>query len=135
LIVEDNEADEYLITSAIKASRLPAILHVARDGEKAIGFFDDADRNESSPCPSLVVLDINLPRKPGSEVLKHIRASRRCGNIPVIVVSTSNSVRDREHMIGLGANGYFNKPSDYGAFMLLGNMVRDLLIGQLPSAQ
>src|SRR5262249_7095276 len=91
LIVEDNEADAFLIEEAIRATKLPLFLHVARNGEQAIQFFDRADRASDAPCPALVILDINLPRKPGYEVLKHMRRGRRCGRTPVIVVSTSDS--------------------------------------------
>jgi CheY-like chemotaxis protein len=129
LIVEDNEADVYLIVSAIRASGIAAVLDVAKDGERAVRVINEADRDETNvaACPEMVILDINLPRRPGDEVLRSIRASRRCADIPVIAVSTSNSERDREQMIRLGANGYFNKPSSYEAFMTLGDMVKDLL--------
>ena len=127
LIVEDNEADVFLIREAIEAKKLPMALHVVRDGELAVRYFDEADGDVSVPCPSLVILDINLPKKQGSEVLKHMRRSRRCANALVIAVSTSDSARDREQMTELGANGYFRKPSEYAAFMKLGDLVKRLL--------
>ncbi len=127
LIVEDNPADVFLIRAAIQAANIKAELYVARDGEQAVRFFDHADRDDSAPCPVLVILDINLPRKQGGEVLQHIRRSRRCGDGLVIAISTSDSARDREDMTKLGANGYFHKPSDYGEFMKLGGMVTELL--------
>jgi CheY-like chemotaxis protein len=98
LIVEDNEADVFLIQEAIEAKNPSMILHVVRDGEQAIRYFDAADGDASAPCPSLVILDINLPKKQGGEVLKHMRRSRRCANALVIAVSTSGSARDREHI-------------------------------------
>ena len=129
LIVEDNEADVFLIREAIMAKKLPMSLHVVRDGEQAMRYFDEADGDVSMPCPSLVILDINLPRKQGSEVLKHMRQSRRCANALVIAVSTSDSGRDREQMTELGVNGYFRKPSEYAAFMKLGDVMQALLAG------
>jgi chemotaxis family two-component system response regulator Rcp1 len=125
--VEDNEADVFLILKAIEAKKLPIALHVVRDGEQAVRYFDEADGDVSAPCPTLVILDINLPKKQGSEVLKHMRRSRRCANALVIAVSTSDSARDREQMTELGANGYFRKPSEYAAFMKLGDLVKRLL--------
>jgi DNA-binding response OmpR family regulator len=127
LVVEDNEADVFLIQEAVKAINLPITIHVVADGEQAVRFFDEADSDAEAPCPAIVILDINLPRKQGDEVLKHMRMSRRCGGALVIAVSTSDSARDRESMKKLGANVYFQKPSDYAEFMKLGDAIRDLL--------
>jgi len=132
LVVEDNEADVFLIQEAIVAKKLPMTLHVVRDGEQAMRYFDEADGDVSAPCPALVILDINLPKKQGSEVLKHMRRSRRCANALVIAVSTSDSARDRQQMTELGVNGYFHKPSEYAAFMKLGDVVKALLAGGTP---
>jgi CheY-like chemotaxis protein len=74
-----------------------------------------------------VILDINLPKLNGWQVLNHMRQKRRCKDTVVLAVSTSDSPRDREQMIQLGANGYFRKPSDYGEFMKLGDIIRMLL--------
>jgi CheY-like chemotaxis protein len=126
LIVEDNAADVYLIEAAIRSASISAELHVVKDGEQAIRFLDDADEN-AAPSPTLVVLDINLPKKQGGEVLEHMRASRRCSKALVIAVSTSDSSKDREEMARLGANGYFHKPSAYQDFMKLGDAIKILL--------
>lgn len=127
LIVEDNESDVFLIQEAIEATKLGLALDIVTDGEQAVRFVDAADSDPASPCPALVILDINLPKRQGAEVLRHIRQSRRCTNIPVIAVSTSDSGRDREQMANLGANGYFRKPSDYDDFMKLGDLVKTML--------
>jgi DNA-binding response OmpR family regulator len=125
--VEDNEADVFLIREAIEAMKLPVTLHIVRDGEQAIRFFEQADASPAAPCPALVILDINLPRKQGGEVLKQMRKSQRCSSSPVIAVSTSESTHDRERMMKLGANDYFHKPSEYEDFMKLGARVKALL--------
>lgn len=127
LIVEDNDADVFLIREALKAKNLSVAIHVVRDGEQAMQYFDQTDADATAPCPSLVLLDINLPRKQGAEVLRHMRQSLRCRNALVIAVSTSDSARDREQMAELGANGYFRKPSEYAEFMKLGDVVKVLL--------
>lgn len=127
LIVEDNAADVFLIREALKSANLSADLDVVKDGEQAVRFFDDADSHDAASSPVLVILDINLPKKQGDEVLQHLRKSRRCGNALVLVVSTSASRRDQENMANLGANGYFHKPSDYAEFMKLGEIVKQLL--------
>lgn len=131
LVVEDNAADVFLIREAIAASGIRAGIHSVRDGEQATKFFDDADRDGSAPCPNLVILDINLPKKHGIEVLRHLRESPRCGNAAVIVVSTSDSAQDREESMKRGANGYFRKPSEFDEFLKLGDLIRALL----PSAK
>ena len=112
---------------AIKAANIDATLQVAKDGEQAVRFFDEADSDDAVSCPALILLDINLPRKQGGEVLQHMRKTRKCGNALVIAVSTSDAVRDREEMVQLGAKGYFRKPSDYVDFMKLGDMIKQLL--------
>jgi DNA-binding response OmpR family regulator len=127
LIVEDNVADVLLIRHAIKAANIHAHLHVINDGEQAIRFFDQLDGDHAAPCPALVILDINLPKKQGGEVLQHMRKSRRSADSLVIAVSTSDSARDREDMTKLGANSYFRKPSEYVNFMKLGNVIKELL--------
>jgi chemotaxis family two-component system response regulator Rcp1 len=132
LIVEDNDADAFLIQEAIEAKKLPVALHVVKDGEQATRYFDRADGDASAPCPSLVILDINLPKKQGAEVLRHMRRSLRCAHALVIAVSTSDSARDREQMTELGANRYFHKPSDYEEFMRLGDIVKGLLASLSP---
>ena len=125
--MEDNAADVFLIRTAIQTADIPAHLHVVRDGEQALKFFEEADQDAGRPCPSLVILDINLPKKQGGEVLEQMRKSGRCCKALVIAVSTSNSAADRQNMLRLGANGYFHKPSEYKEFMKLGDVIKGLL--------
>jgi CheY-like chemotaxis protein len=127
LIVEDNEADVFLMREAIGAKALSVSIHVVSNGEQAVRYFDQADADAGVPCPSLVILDINLPRKQGGEVLQHMRRSVRCSKAFVIAVSTSDSARDRDQMMQLGADAFFRKPSEYAAFMALGDLVTGLL--------
>jgi DNA-binding response OmpR family regulator len=131
--VEDNAADVLLIRDAIEAANVEADLHIIHDGEKAIRFLAEVDSNEAATCPALVILDINLPKKHGGEVLARLRKSRS-GNASVIVVSTSDSARDREQMAALGANRYFRKPSEYDSFLKLGDIVKELLEDKTPKA-
>ncbi len=130
LVIEDNESDVFLIQEAIEKSGLPVTVRVVKDGEQAVRFFDRADADASMPCPALVLLDINLPKKNGGDVLKYMRQSRRCAAALVVAVSSSDSARDRQQMKSLGADGYFRKPSEYDAFMKLGEMVKTLLSGR-----
>jgi DNA-binding response OmpR family regulator len=116
----------------MEATGLPLKLSVVSDGEQAVRFFDEAAGGSDMPCPTLVILDINLPKKQGGDVLKHMRQSGTCASTFVIVVSTSDSERDREGMMNLGADGYFRKPSDFDEFMRLGDIVKALLAPAAP---
>ena len=116
-----------LIREAIEGAGIEANVEVARDGEQATDFIDRVDRETSMTAPAVIVLDINLPRKNGAEVLVHIRKSHRSRNARVLVVSTSRAASDRDRMNALGADDYFQKPNAYEAFMKLGERVRDLL--------
>lgn len=120
----------FLIREAIETTKLPVLLHIVRDGEQAVRFFDRVDASPATPCPDLVLLDISLPRKLGSAVLQHIRNSRRSRGVLVIAISTSKSAQDRAEMMKLGANGFFPKPSEYEDFMRLGDIVKNLLTPQ-----
>ena len=126
LVVEDNRADVFLIRETIEATGIKVPVHVVNDGEEATRFFDSADRDDSAPCPSLVILDINLPKKHGTQVLQHLRNSRRCREASVIVVSTSDAAKDREAVILIGADAYFCKPSKYEEFLRLADLIGGL---------
>ena len=127
LVVEDNRADVFLIRESIQAAHIEADLHIVPDGDKAIRFFERADLDASAPCPVLVILDINLPKKPGREVLQQMRQSPRCADAAVLVVTSSDSEKDRDEMGRFGVKGYFRKPSDYDRFMKLGDLVKELI--------
>jgi chemotaxis family two-component system response regulator Rcp1 len=127
LIAEDNLADEYLIRRAIKGSNLLTRIHVVRDGEQAILLFNASETDSTADIPDLIILDINLPRKQGGEVLRHMRESLSYANTRVIGVSTPDSPREREELTRLGAYAYFRKPAEYDDFMKLGQLVRDAL--------
>lgn len=127
LVVEDSKTDVFLIREAIAGAHVNADLHFVSDGDAATRFFDSADGDANAPCPALVLLDLNLPKKNGDDVLRHLRGSRRCGNAAVLIVSSSDMASDREAVARLGVNGYFRKPSDYYEFMRLGDLVRKLL--------
>ena len=127
LIAEDSKADVFLIRKALETSGIDAQIHVADDGEKTVKFFEQADDDPAAPCPDLILLDINMPRYKGGEILRRLRATARCKDALVVVVTSSDSQRDREDMEGFGADGYFRKPSEFSEFMKLGPLVRDLL--------
>ncbi len=127
LVVEDNKADLFLMREAITCADVEADLHVVSDGESAVRFIDKADTDNAAPCPRLILLDLNLPRKTGIEVLEHIRRSHRCSEALILIVTSSDSQNDRRATSQLGVNGYFRKPSSYEAYCKIGEIVKDLL--------
>ncbi len=130
LLVEDSNSDVFLIREALRTASVSAEIQVVSDGEKAIRFFDELDADEQAPCPILILLDLNLPKRTGAEVLQHIRKSRRCANALVAIVTSSGSDRDRRDASRFGADRYFQKPSSYDEYIDIGKMVRDLLAGR-----
>jgi chemotaxis family two-component system response regulator Rcp1 len=127
LIAEDSKSDVFLIREALRKSGIDAQIHVVDDGEKTILFFAQADADPAAPCPDLILLDINMPRYKGGDILRRLRASFRCSGALVLIVTSSDSPRDREEMNALGANAYFRKPSEFSEFMKLGPVVGELL--------
>ena len=126
LLVEDSPADAFLVSEAIRSEGLPFHLVIADDGEAAVEILENIDAQRDQPPVNLLLLDLNLPRRDGTYVLERLRSSRRCANIPVIVMSSSNSPHDRTRAVEAGATEYFRKPSTADEFMLLGKMVRRL---------
>jgi len=101
-------------------------LILATDGEIAVAFIDDLDA-ELVVCPQLVIIDLNLPRKPGSLVLERMRKSAQCGKIPVAILSSSDAEQDRSDAVRLGASRYLVKPSRLEEFLNLGAIFREML--------
>ena len=127
VLVEDGEADAFLVREAFRQHHLDCRLDVIADGEKAAEFVATLDRQESHPCPQLFLLDLNLPKFSGDVVLQQIRKSRRCGQVPVMILTSSRFPRDEAELMRLGATSYFQKPSRLDEFLRLGEVVRELL--------
>jgi DNA-binding response OmpR family regulator len=119
----------FLIREALKLADIDAEIDIALDGEIAIETLRKTE-NDAALCPDLIILDINLPKRKGSDVLRHIRSASRCAEARVLVVTSSDSARDREEMSSLGTHAYFRKPSNYSGYMKLGPLARDLLKGK-----
>jgi DNA-binding response OmpR family regulator len=128
LVAEDNLPDAVLVRQAIRAENLPFDVHIASDGQEAIDFIRRVESDPEAPSPHLLLLDLNLPKKNGFEVLRWLRESSRFKEIPVIVMTSSNSVADKNRAAELGA-GYFRKPPDYDEFMKLGDVLKEILKG------
>jgi CheY-like chemotaxis protein len=132
LLAEDNPGDVFLVRRALEKHGLRDLdLVVVEDGQSAIRYIERVDADESLFAPALALLDLNLPRATGSRILMRIRQSRRCGAIPIIIVTSSDSPLDRDAAAQLGASGYFQKPGDLAGFMQLGQVVREALDGHV----
>lgn len=125
VVVEDSQTDVFLVRASLEAHRLDVELEIIPDGEKAIAFLHSLEYG--GECPSLMLLDLNLPRIGGLEVLSQVRANKRCGDIPVIIMTSSDAEKDRRESAALRATGYFRKPSGYEAFLKLGEVIRGIL--------
>ena len=135
LLAEDNPADVYLLREALSMQQQAFELTVLTDGEQAINYIDATDDPASAEAtPDLIVLDLNLPKNDGSDVLKRIREKPELRQIPVVVLSSSDSSRDRQFAEQLGASSYITKPSDLDGFLSLGKVLLDFIGGDSPVA-
>src|ERR1700733_8810635 len=126
-IAEDNRADVYLIEEALRRNEFPYRLTTADNGEDMLKMISEIDSDPSQNCPDIFLIDLNLPRRSGDEILAHIRHSSRCARVPAIVITSSDSPQDRARARELGASFYFRKPADLEKFMTIGGIVRRFL--------
>jgi len=126
LLAEDNLPDALLVREAVRLENLPVDIHIVSDGQQAMEFIARAETDPDAPFPHFVLLDINLPKADGFEVLRRLRASEKFKGIPVVMVSSSDSPGDRGQAAELGA-GYFRKPPSYEEYLKLGRVLRELV--------
>jgi two-component system, chemotaxis family, response regulator Rcp1 len=127
LLVEDNPSDIHVISKALRASGISFDLEVASDGEQALSRLSKSVVSGNRQAPAIILLDWNLPRVSGSDVLAYVRRNETLRNIPVVVVTSTNSTADLKEMSKLGANAHFRKPTDLDAYLELKTIVLDLL--------
>jgi DNA-binding response OmpR family regulator len=104
---------------------------VLSDGEKAIQFFEEFDAITES-YPKLVILDLNLPKRSGRDVLTCIRQRAQWNHVPIVILTSSNAPKDRDEAIRLGANQYIRKPSQLEDFLNIGAVFKNFLSGCFP---
>jgi two-component system, chemotaxis family, response regulator Rcp1 len=125
LLVEDNPADVRLTEEALKESKIRNRLFVAEDGVEAIRFLRREGDKADMPRPDLILLDLNLPRKDGREVLSEIKEDSDLRRIPVVVLTTSQDEQDILKSYNLHANCYVSKPVDLDQFLKVVRSVED----------
>ena len=129
LLAEDNPGDVFLVRRALNESfRQPEAAYTlqhAKDGEEAIQWLERSEANQDKL--DLILLDLNLPRRDGIEVLGRVHAMPHLSLIPTIIMTSSDSPRDRERCMALGATHYFQKPTELASFMEIGKIAMHLI--------
>jgi len=137
LLVEDNEGDIILTLEALKEARIGNMIDVVRDGDEALRFLGKEGDFENQETPDLILLDINLPKVDGIEVLTIIKKDERLKIIPVVMLTTSDSEKDIMESYQCHANCYITKPVNFVNFMEVIQAIKDFWINivQLPKTE
>jgi CheY-like chemotaxis protein len=117
LLVEDDPGDELITREAFEHNKLKNRLHVAHDGEEGLDYLYKRGQFEGSPRPDLILLDLNLPKYDGRQLLEKIKSDPDLARIPVVVLTTSSAEEDIVKSYKLHANAYVTKPVDLDQFM------------------
>jgi len=125
LLVEDNPGDVVLVEEVLSDSKMWNRLHVVSDGEQAMEFVRRQGKHAGAPRPDLILLDLNLPKKSGREVLREVKTHPDLKTIPVVVLSSSKSDDDVVNSYELHANAYILKPVDFHQFMKVMRAIED----------
>jgi CheY-like chemotaxis protein len=125
LLVEDNMGDADLAREALEGSKINNKLYVVGDGEAAMDFLNRSDGYAQMPRPDLILLDLNLPKKDGREVLADIKANKNLRCIPVVILTTSDAEEDVLNSYDLHANCYITKPIDMNQFVKVVQSIED----------
>jgi CheY-like chemotaxis protein len=129
LMVEDSPTDVMMTREALDYYKVLNPLHIAEDGVEAIEFLRREGKHANSPRPGLIILDLNLPRKSGQEVLQDLKSDPDLKNIPVVVLTTSKAEEDVAKSYGLHANCYITKPVDFAKFVQVVRSINDFWLG------
>lgn len=133
LLAEDNPADVYLIREALKEHGIDSPVHVVWDGKEVLQFIEEA--SSAVHQLGLIILDLNLPRHDGIEVLQRLRETEGLSHVPVVVLTSSDSPRDRVVASEFGATCYLRKPFSLEQFLSLGGVFKDLLVSSKKAAE
>ena len=125
LLIEDSPGDADLAREALETSKLYNSLHVVGDGEEAMAFLQNQGEYADAPHPDLILLDLNLPKKDGREVLEEIKADDDLRRVPVVVLTTSSDEQDILKSYNLHANCYITKPIDLEQFTRVVQSIQD----------
>ncbi len=127
LLAEDNPADVYLIREALREHGLDCPLRIVSDGGEVLRMLSSEEGLREAQMLGLIILDLNLPRHDGTEILQRIQETPELAHVPVVVLTSSDSPRDRLAASQFGAACYLRKPSSLEQFLGLGGIFKDLL--------
>ena len=116
LLVEDDPGDIVIAEEALRAGKVASNLHVVNDGVEALQFLRQEEQHAEAPKPDLILLDLNLPKMGGHEVLEHVKHDPHLRRIPIVVLTTSQAGEDIVRSYDLHANAYVSKPVDFDDF-------------------
>jgi CheY-like chemotaxis protein len=135
LLIEDNSGDARLAKEALKESKVKNRLHIVKDGMAATDFLFKRNDYKDAPRPDLIILDLNLPKKHGHEVLAEVKADEDLKRIPVIILTISKTEEDILKTYNLHANCYITKPLDFDKFIEVVKSIEDfwLTVVKLPN--
>lgn len=128
LLVDDNATDLMIMAEAFNNAFLGPVLHTAKNGEEAMAFLRHANGYENTPRPDLIILDLNMPRKNGHEVLAEIKSDPLLLRIPVIILTTSQAPEDVNRAYAEHANCYIRKPVDFDEFEKVMSLIENFWI-------
>lgn len=128
LLVEDDDGDVLMTREAFEHHKIRNKLHVVQDGEEALQFLHREGRYADAPRPGLILLDLNLPRRDGREVLAELKADPELRVIPVVVLTTSEAEEDILRSYSLHANAYVSKPVDFDRFIDVIRQIDDFFV-------
>lgn len=128
LLVEDDPGDVLMTKEAFAEHKVGNRLHVASDGVEALRFLRREDEHADAPQPHLILLDLNLPRKDGREVLEEVKKDDTLSHIPIVVLTTSEAEEDILRSYRLHANAYVAKPVDFDQFIQVVQQIDDFFV-------
>lgn len=129
LLVDDNATDTRIMQEALEGTQVPSRLHAVRDGIEAMAFLRCEGEFSDAPRPGLILLDVNMPRKGGMEVLAEIKADPALRGIPTVMLTSSRRERDVARAYDLQANGYVEKPVDFDDFIVIMGSIEQFWTG------
>jgi CheY-like chemotaxis protein len=126
-VVEDNPGDVQLLRMSLEAAQLDCELTLVKDGREALDYVHQLGSSTETPAPDLAILDLNIPKNDGLEILEAMRANPKFFEVPVVVLSSSASPRERDSVERFGVGRFIAKPPDLDEYLKIGLAIRELL--------
>jgi chemotaxis family two-component system response regulator Rcp1 len=131
VVIEDNDSDVFLLDRALKKQELRFEMVHLLNGREALAFIRRQGAHADLPVPNLILMDLNLSKYTGEDILREIRGAKHLAGVPVCAWSSSQSFRDRTMLENLGVSQFITKPAGLDQFLAIGKLIKDLLAGPL----